>query len=76
MIENKNEEKTPKEEKSISIDFGMKNLMTIYNPSGNQYIIKGNYIISMNSYYNNEIDNCRSIISKIENGEKIEEINY
>jgi hypothetical protein len=53
-------------EECISIDFGMRNLMTIYNPTGYQHIIKGNYLVSMNSYYNNLIDNCKSILENLE----------
>jgi len=37
---------------SISIDTGMKNLMTIYNPTGDQYIIKGGKIKAINEFYN------------------------
>lgn len=51
--EQKEKEKTEREkiEESISIDLGMKNLMTIYDPTGIQHIIKGNKIISINEYY-------------------------
>jgi IS605 OrfB family transposase len=55
-----------KSSECISIDFGMRNLMTIYNPSGQQYIIKGNYLVSINNYYNNLIDNCKSTLAKLE----------
>ena len=50
--------------KSISIDLGMKNLLTIYNPTGNQHIIKGNSIISLNSFYNKKINKLKSINKK------------
>ena len=45
---------------SISVDLGMSNLMTIYNPTGEQYIINGNSLKSMNEYYNKEIAKCQS----------------
>jgi len=49
---------------SISIDLGMRNLMTIYDPTDEQIIIKGNYINSLNGYYNNKIDKLRSEYDK------------
>ena len=55
-------QKPPSPQNSISIDLGMVNLMTIYDPSGQQYIIKGNQINSLNSYYNYLIDNHRSVM--------------
>lgn len=39
----------------ISIDLGIKNLMTIYNPNGLQRIIKGNDLVNTNEYYNKKI---------------------
>jgi putative transposase len=36
---------------SISIDTGIKNLMTIYNPTGEQYIIRGTIMKSINEFY-------------------------
>lgn len=36
----------------ISIDLGLINLMTIYDPTGNQYIINGNKLKSINEYFN------------------------
>jgi transposase len=41
------EEKKYDGSKAISIDLGINNLMTIYNPSGNQNIIKGKYLKSL-----------------------------
>ena len=41
-----------KPENSISIDLGQKNLMSIYNPTGNAEIIRGNHITSLNNFYN------------------------
>jgi IS605 OrfB family transposase len=58
---------------AISIDFGMKNLMTIYDPSGIQTIIKGNYLLSLNHYYNNKLDLIKSEMTKDENKDKKEE---
>jgi len=40
---------------SISIDLGIANLMTIYDPNGYQYIIKGGPVIAINEYYNKKI---------------------
>ena len=51
---------------SISIDLGIRNLMTIYDPSGDQVIIKGNYLVSLNSYYNSLIDIFKSLKDKKE----------
>lgn len=49
---------------SISIDLGMKNLMTIYDPSNKQYIIKGGYLLWLNKRYNYLIDNLKSKAKK------------
>jgi putative transposase len=49
---------------SISIDTGIKNLMTIYNPTGNQYIIKGGKIKAINEFYNKQISKLQSINAK------------
>lgn len=61
------EEKTIKEleNDSISIDLGMRNLMTIYNPSGEQKIIKGGTLIYINEKYKN-------VISKLQEKNKKE----
>ena len=56
--------------KSISIDLGIKNLMTIYNPTGDQYIIKGGHIISINNFYKKKINNLKSINKKKYNKNK------
>lgn len=48
----------------ISIDIGVKNLMTIYNPSSNQRIIKGSYLTSINYYFNKKIDEAKSKLEK------------
>ena len=48
-------------EKSISIDTGIKNLLTIYNPTGMQHIIKGNKLLSINHFYNYKIDKLKSL---------------
>jgi putative transposase len=52
----------------ISIDLGVINLMTIYNPTGNQLIIKGNHICSLNHYYNNRLDGFKSLRDTLKNG--------
>jgi putative transposase len=39
----------------ISIDLGVNNLMTIYNPNGNQYIISGGPLKSLNYYISKKI---------------------
>jgi IS605 OrfB family transposase len=49
---------------SISIDLGMKNLMTIYNPTGTQHIINGGKIKSLNEFYNNKIAELQSLNKK------------
>lgn len=54
----------PKKNKVISIDLGIVNLMTIYDPNGRQHIIKGNSLISINKYYNSRIDDLQSKLSK------------
>jgi IS605 OrfB family transposase len=51
-------------EKTISIDTGMENLLTIYNPTGIQQIIKGGTIKSINNFYNKKIDKLNSINKK------------
>jgi putative transposase len=53
--------------KAISIDLGIKNLMTIYNPNGEQKIISGNYISKINKEANNKIDYNKSILKKVNN---------
>ena len=45
---------------SISIDTGIKNLMTIYDPIGEQHIIKGSNIKSINEFYNKKIAGLQS----------------
>jgi IS605 OrfB family transposase len=44
----------------VSIDLGMGNLMSIYDPIDKQYLIKGGYIIGLNNYYNYKIDTLKS----------------
>jgi IS605 OrfB family transposase len=60
LEEHNNKRLEDKLEKSISIDLGMKNLMTIYNPSGEQKIIKGYNFLSINEYYNKRIGKLKS----------------
>lgn len=52
---------------SISIDTGMKNLMTIYNPTGDQHIIKGGKIKAINEFYNKKISELKSTNKKLLN---------
>lgn len=49
---------------SISIDTGIKNLMTIYNPTGDQHIIKGGKIKAINEFYNKKISKLQTINKK------------
>jgi len=53
--------------RTISIDTGMVNLLTIYNPTGEQHIIKGGTIKSINNFYNRKIDKLNSINKKKHN---------
>ena len=69
-IENTKEEYITSEE-SISIDLGMANLMTIYNPTGEQKIISGKYLSSINNYYNKEISKAQSN----KNNKKVNKLN-
>ncbi len=57
----KNTKETINIDQSISIDLGMKNLMTIYNPTGTQKIIDGKFISSINTFYNNKLAKAQSI---------------
>ena len=52
---------------SISIDLGMKNLMTIYDPKETQHMIKGGVIKSINEYYTNKISYYTSSASDHKN---------
>ncbi len=56
--------------KSISIDTGILNLLTIYNPTGEQNIIRGNSLLSINHFYNKKIDNLNSSNKKLYNKSK------
>ena len=51
-------------EKVVSIDLGMVNLVTIYDPNGEQYIVSGGPIMATNSYYNRLIDKAKSLVAK------------
>ena len=51
--------------KTVSIDTGILNLLTIYNPTGRQHIIKGGTVLSINHFYNKKIDELNSINKKI-----------
>lgn len=54
----------PDNEKELSCDLGMINLITVYDPNGEQYIIKGNVIRSLNCYYNKKINKLKSQLAK------------
>jgi len=56
--------------KTISIDTGIKNLFTIYDPIGKQHIIKGGTLLSINHFYNKKIDYLNSINKKLYNKSK------
>ena len=56
--------------KTISIDTGIKNLFTIYDPIGKQHIIKGGTLLSLNHFYNKKIDDLNSINKKLYNKSK------
>lgn len=53
--------------KTVSIDTGILNLLTIYNPTGEQYIVKGNSLLSINHFYNKKIDQLNSLNKKLHN---------
>jgi len=50
--------------KYISIDLGVVNLMTIYDPNGTQIIIKGKKVVGINNLYNKHISHYKSLLSK------------
>ena len=56
--------------KTVSIDTGIKNLFTIYDPIGKQHIIKGGTLLSLNHFYNKKIDDLNSINKKLYNKSK------
>ena len=51
----------------ISIDLGMVNLMTIYDPTGEQFIVKGGKLLSTNHYFNYQIEKTQSELKKNHN---------
>jgi IS605 OrfB family transposase len=55
---------------SISIDLGIKNLMTIYNPTGDQKIIKGGEILYINKNYDRIQSRLQSSNNKCNNKNK------
>jgi IS605 OrfB family transposase len=72
--ENENKEKEKliniKLEEIISIDLGVTNFLSIYNPTGNQNIIKGGLLKSINYYISKKIgDNQKK--NKLENIKKL-----
>ena len=60
--------------KSISIDTGICNLLTIYNPTGEQHIIKGGKILSINHFYNHKMDKLKSLNKKNYNKDKFKRL--
>ena len=56
-------EKKQKQETSeyVSIDLGINNLCSIFDNSGNSYLIKGGNFKSINYYYNKKIDKLKSM---------------
>ena len=53
--------------KTVSIDTGIINLLTIYDPTGKHHIIKGGTVLSINHFYNKKIDKLNSINKKVYN---------
>lgn len=51
----------------VSIDLGVVNLMTIYDPSGKQIIINGKHLLKINHDYNYKIDKLKSKLKKKNN---------
>jgi len=71
----KNKKNNVKNKKGdISIDLGMKNLMTIYDPEGKQKIIKGGKLIWINNKFTYKMGNMQSEIDKSKNKEIIEKL--
>ena len=52
--------KIVKSSECISIDLGIKNLMTIYDPIGESSIICGKYLTSINYHYNKKISEAQT----------------
>lgn len=48
----------------ISIDLGINNLMTIYNPESSPEIFRGSFLTSPNFYFNRKIDELKSKLPK------------
>lgn len=63
VYEEKKTENEPEEGSVISIDLGMKNLLSIHDPNGPQYLVKGSHIINTNNYYNVLIDSHKQQLS-------------
>ena len=62
--DNKSIDREYNKDENISIDLGMGNLMTIYDPNGEQYLIKGKSLIQMNERINNKIAIIQSNMNK------------
>ena len=63
-IEPKIEKNKVIENNIISIDTGINNLLSIYDPNGRQKIICGRWLVSMNKNYFYELDNIKREMSK------------
>lgn len=64
IIKLKKTDNEPIKGKELSIDLGKVNLAFMYNPHGNQYIIKGSILKSINYYYNKRIDKLKSELTR------------
>ena len=61
--ENKTEDELTKV--SISVDLGIDNLMAVYDPEGNQILIKGNIVNGINYKYRNKISEYQKLIDTL-----------
>jgi IS605 OrfB family transposase len=64
-------EKKPKRENKeyVSIDLGVNNLCSIFDNSGNSYLIKGGEIKSINYYFGKKIDKLKSMNGNLESNQ-------
>jgi len=52
-----------KSNEGVSVDLGIQNLLTIYDPVGKQQIIKGGCVVATNEYYNKKISKIQNELS-------------
>lgn len=64
VYEDKKTKNKPRKGKVVSFDLGINNLIAIYDPEGEQYILPGSNIISINNYYNKKINRAKSLKAK------------